>query len=61
MQTDANKPQEEEVDDRETADEKRLRLAQEYLGRLGAVEQEDRPDDDIIAQRLDQDEVCTPQ
>lgn len=47
----------EEEDDGETADEKRLRLAQEYLARLGAVEEEDRPDDDLIAQRLDQDAI----
>lgn len=44
-------------DDKETADEKRLRLAQEYLEKLGAVEAEDKPDADLIAERLDQDEV----
>ena len=43
----------------ETADEKRVRLAQDYLARLGAVEDEGRPeDDDLVAQQLEEDAVC---
>jgi hypothetical protein len=44
---------------RETADEKRLRLAQDYLDRLGAVQndEDDRPRDDIISHQLEEDAV----
>lgn len=54
---DTKKTQIEEEEDRETADDKRLRLAKEYLDRLASVEDEDKPDADLVAQRLDQDEL----
>lgn len=48
------------LEERETADEKRLRLAQEYLDKLGAAETKDELDTHtLISSQLEEDAVCT--
>lgn len=59
MKKDIDETIDEDVDaqEQETADEKRLRMAQDYIDRIASVEEEDNPDADLIAHRLAQEAV----